>query len=98
MNVKSIAASCLIATVTAIQLQDELLAGAEHEGEQHGGARAWTNNTVHWCRSSTADDFRINTVLRGIEQYGKALPGCIKFIEVPEANNKCVTDKPAMLV
>jgi hypothetical protein len=35
----------------------------------------------------------MNATLRGIEQYGKALPGCIKFIEVPEKDGKC--DKPA---
>jgi hypothetical protein len=35
----------------------------------------------------------MNAILRGIEQYGEALPGCIKFIEVPEKNGRCV--KPA---
>jgi hypothetical protein len=96
MNVKSIAASCLIATVTAIQLQEELVAA--HEGEEgHAAGRPWTNNSVNWCRASNADDHRINAVLRGIEQYGEALPGCIKFTEVPESNGACVTpDAPAI--
>jgi hypothetical protein len=89
MNVRSIAASCLIAAVTAIKLELQTL--ALHTGEgQEGAGRPWKENTMHWCRAKGLSDLSLNAILRGIEQYGKALPGCITFIEVPEENGKCV--------
>ena len=94
MNVKSIATSCLIASATAIQLHEQIQSQAEHGG--HGGPDnersagiAWANNTVHWCREKNVDEHRINAFERGLEQYGKALPGCIKFVEVREKDGKC---------
>jgi len=80
MITTSLKASCLLAAVSALNLQTEdpqaleamLLAEVGHEA-------GWPNGHVRWCRSPWYADAAYNAWLNALDQYGRGLGNCLTF-------------------